>query len=744
MPMTIAESAQFESPSTLLEGTDPTTAIVAVEPFAGSQMAIYRRRSSGDTTRDLVPFQPWLIARDSSHWQSINQSARVEELHGEHPLRFLVSFPSWSAFQEASQRARENRNPYFEITSAVDQYLIVSGQTLFKGMVFEEVRRLQIDIETTSLDPTHDDARVVLAALRSNLGDERAVAGNTERELLLTINEIITEIDPDVIEGHNIFNFDIPFLAERAQRNNVELSWGRDHSPIRIGQRQQRFKAGPLSLPFRSAYVHGRHIIDTYQQLQRYDVAGRLTSYGLKPAIEALGLTREGREFVAGDRISEVWRSEPQRLERYAIDDVRDVDLLSRLTLPTEFYQAQLLPKTFQQVAVVGPGMKINDLMLRAYLSQGESVPLPGDSRGYPGGHAELLRTGVFSPVVKCDVESLYPSIMLSEGITSKQDTLGAYLPMLRELTHRRLHAKSMSRRTSGDERAMWEGLQGSFKVLINSFYGYLGFGAALFNDFDAAERVTLSGHRHIKSIVTSLSASGGTPIEVDTDGVYFVPPQDVASFEDELSYIERIGSALPAGIRLAHDGRYQSMLSLQLKNYALLGYDGEVTLKGSALRSRRLELCFRAFIDRAALAFMSNDRDAARRLYFEVAERIKAREVAVTEIVQWTMIHDSTVDSQPRLKRLITRHSADIHAGERVQLYERNDGELALISEYAHDENGNYLLRRLRDSAGRFEALFASYQEFDAFFPALTLRTDFEQAREQQSTTQLSLFESS
>ena len=114
---------------------------------------------------------------------------------------------------------------------------------------------------------------------------------------------------------------------------------------------------------------------------------------------------------------------------------------------------------------------------------------------------------------MKCDVESLYPSIMLSEGITSSRDTLGAYLPMLAELTRRRLDAKAESRRAvhAGQEaeRAMWEGMQGSFKVLINSFYGYLGYGGGLFNDYDAAERVTLAGQRIVKQVVANLQQHG-------------------------------------------------------------------------------------------------------------------------------------------------------------------------------------------------------------------------------------------
>ena len=54
----------------------------------------------------------------------------------------------------------------------------------------------------------------------------------------------------------------------------ADCALGRDGSPPLLNE-QQRFRAGPVSLPYGTqVHVHGRHIVDTYQQLQRYDVAG--------------------------------------------------------------------------------------------------------------------------------------------------------------------------------------------------------------------------------------------------------------------------------------------------------------------------------------------------------------------------------------------------------------------------------------------------------------------------------------
>src|SRR5207253_415586 len=111
-------------------------------------------------------------------------------------------------------------------------------------------------------------------------------------------------------------------------------------------------------------------------------------------------------------------------------------------------------------------------LLTRAYVAMRHAIPLPEPPRPYPGGYLELRQAGIFRHVVKCDVESLYPAVMLHYAIAPRSDALGVFLPTLRDLTRRRLDAKRQIRHSKGAERAYWNGLSGSYKVLINSFYG--------------------------------------------------------------------------------------------------------------------------------------------------------------------------------------------------------------------------------------------------------------------------------
>jgi hypothetical protein len=153
------------------------------------------------------------------------------------------------------------------------------------------------------------------------------------------------------------------------------------------------------------------------------------------------------------------------------------------------------------------------------------------------------------------------------------------------------------------------------------------------------------------------------------------------------------------------------------------------------------MEKCFQEFIRFAARGFMLEQRDAVRDAYFELAERIQKKQLDPSEIGQWAMLRRNTAEKNARLSRLLRSTQGQWKFGERVVLYERDDGELGLMQNYANDENTPILLRRLKETAQRFEDAFDSTAEFDAFFPSIQITTNLEAARDTQPVQQLGLF---
>ncbi|MDH7480555.1 MAG: DNA polymerase domain-containing protein [Armatimonadota bacterium] len=702
---------------TILFGSDSTEGIVAVE--AGeTEVELYIRRH-GVVEKYTEPFSPWLIVCNK---EDIPNGGEVVELSGE-GYRFLVKFPSWEQFNNARNLLRMQGVDHLAYPSAEKQFLVLSGKTLFKGMTFNDVHRMQVDIETAGLSSEPEASRILIVAVSDNRGFEEIIEGE-EPEILRELVRLIYEIDPDVIEGHNIFGFDLPFISARCRRYGISLAIGRDGTELTFGP-ERNCSIGGHTRPFTPAFIKGRHIIDTMFSVQRYDISrGILERHGLKDCAITLGLSEPNRVYLPGDGIADLWTTDPETVKLYARHDVRETQRLAALVCPPEFYLTQMTPDTYQSVATTGTGEKINSILIREYLRCGCAIPKPKPPKDIPGGYTELRRAGLIRNVVKCDVESLYPSIMLSQGIKPASDVLDVFLPALAELTKRRIEAKSKAKSSSESERAYWDGLQASFKVLINSFYGYLG-APFNFNDYDAAEKITTSGQAIVKQIAESIEKAGGSVIEIDTDGVYFQVPPSITNEDMEKELVEEIGRSLPPGINLVHDGRYAAMLSLKVKNYILVDYEGKKIFRGASVRSRADELFGREFISKAVDLLLRDDKRGVSLIYKELIHRIENGLLSVEQFARRERVTEKTFNSAQRKRMAAVAQGIQI--GDYVTVYERNDGSLGLIEEYQGDEDRQRLLEKLYKFACRLREAFGD--DFDLLFPKPSIRSRIKKA---------------
>ena len=695
----------------VLFGAEPTERIVAVE--TGDREATLFVREGEATVRRTVPFVPWLATDKERHFAG----AQTTQLEGD-GYNWLIQFPAgWRTYQDAKRALRDEHAGVCQYGSAIKQFLVASGHTLFKGMAFEDLRRMQIDIETTSLDPHLPEARIFMISVSDNRGLSNVLMGD-EADTLRQLLALVAERDPDVMEGHNFYSFDLPYLLARYEAHGILPAFGRDGTPAVMGT-PRNCAIGTNSRQFTPIYLHGRHILDTLFQVQRFDWSrGQVSSYGLKECAQTYGIAPPDRVYLDRREIVEIFETDPERVRTYAAQDAQETAALAALVAPTEFYQTQMVPDSYQNVAVTGSGEKINAILLREYLRQGRAVARQKAPQPYPGGYTEVRVTGVVKPIVKADVESLYPSLMLTQKIAPAADTLHIFLPLLSDLTGRRLEAKGRLKDTPKNTReyAYWDGLQNSFKTLINSFYGYIG-GPFYFNDYAAARQVTEAGQTIVKQIASELEAQGARVVEIDTDGVYFQPPAAVKSDADELAYVEKIGASLPPGIRLAHDGSYLSMLSLKMKNYVLVEPNGHKIFKGSSLRSRADERYGRTFLTDAVDLLLDEAPDKLAHLYHDLLQKIEAGAMPIDLIAKRERVTEKLLSSDMRKRAADAIKGAGIKQGEFVALYQKNDKTLGLVQNYAHDEDTDYYAQKLYKFAGRLKEAVGD-EQFDRLFP--------------------------
>ncbi len=710
-----------------------------------------------------MPFRPFLLIGDGTLVDSTAGLVAREPLEGPGAFRWLAQYRSWADALGARDRCREVSGqtantpvaPFHFLADPVHQYLLTTGRTSFGGLAFGDLRRLALDIEVVTTDgyefPSAARAgdRIVAVALADSSGFRHVVRGDRLDECLLLeeCTRIVRERDPDVIEGHNIFRFDLEYLEARARRHGVALAWGRDGSALR--SRVARLQIAERTIHYRRWDAAGRHVIDTWMLAQLHDAGTRdLPGFGLKDLARHFGVAATGRTYIDGSQITRTLREDPERLVAYALDDAVETLGVAAVLAPPYFAQAQVVPFDYQTCALRGAAAKIDALMLREYLHRRHAVPAPQPPAPVGGGHTVICQQGVARPVLHVDVTSLYPSLMLSHSIGPASDTLGVFQALLEHLRDFRVRAKRIAREApDAAERAHLGALQQSFKILINAFYGYLAFSGGHWNDYAAADRVTAEGRAIVAALLERLTKLGATPVEADTDGVYFVPPAGHGP-EDDDTLLEQVAAGLPPGIQLELDGRYVAMLSYKMKTYALLDERGRFVLKGSAFRSRGIEPFQRQLIEEVVRALLDGRREEVARIINRRLDDFAAHRIDVRAFARTETLHESLDAYRQKISagarpvsaayELAAAAGRVLEPGDQISYYVTGRGAGVPVNERAKlasqwdparpDENIEYYQAKVREIGERFRP----FVEFDGLRPYV---------EEPEPQSQLSLF---
>ena len=352
-------------------------------------------------------------------------------LDGDFRYKVLVTFNSMDALEAIKRHLRNVTSqppnapdaPYLVLADPVEQHLMLTGTTFFIGMDFAELRRLQLDIETY-ISPgfefpsaAREGDRVIAISLTDSTGFERLLKGTEmdERAMLEEMVRIIQERDPDVVEGHNLFRFDLEYLETRARRHRVPLKLGRDGGEFRA--RPSRMQIAERSIAYRRYDIPGRNIIDTWILAQHYDISSReLESLGLKQLAQHFGLARKDRVYIDASKISHYFEHEPDKLYEYALDDARETRALAETLSPSYFVQAQIFPYSYQSAVLRGNATKIDALMMRAYLAAGHSIPAAVATRA---GRRRLHRDSPMRRRARCPALRRHVAVSVADAAIS-------------------------------------------------------------------------------------------------------------------------------------------------------------------------------------------------------------------------------------------------------------------------------------------------------------------------------------
>lgn len=450
----------------LLYGSDEMKHIVATEVLQGKDNVcqVFYRHEDDTVTSEYRTFKPYTYIRhDDPIIEKFYEDTETERLLGTNPLNLMVYANTFSQIRWIEKNAQEYFTPFRQ-----SQWMLQSRQTQFKGMDFDDPLRLYFDLEVLTAkgfdfpNSSREEDKIILIAIWTNRGDEIVLALNDDTEtpemenVYRCVNEkiliekfikVIRKLDPDVIANHNIFGFDFPYLRDRAQLHSVKLQIGRDGSePYSFNT---SIKFAEKSDDYENFSIYGRCVIDTYFLAKRFDQFYRgLESLSLKNCAKFLGRASDERTYIEGKDIAPTWRGEHDKWTRkdlisYAIDDVKEAQVLDQEWGNGVFEQTKMVPLPMQDVARYGTGNKFELFFEREYYKCLWSIPTADAKESFSGGYAQPSMYGYINePVVYADISSMYPSIKELLGIRPPKDELLIFDEICELLKDNRYKAK--------------------------------------------------------------------------------------------------------------------------------------------------------------------------------------------------------------------------------------------------------------------------------------------------------------
>ena len=349
-----------------------------------------------------------------------------------------------------------------------------------------------------------------------------------ERHCLERFLAWLALVDPDVLTGWSVVQFDLNFLDAKCRALGVPFSLGRGGA--RAAVLQPDSPGGT-----RVARVPGRAVLDGIELVKA--ALPSFESYSLEAVSrELLGLGK--RIAPEADKVGEInrlFRDDKARLADYNATDCTLVnDILERAAL-VEFAVARATLTGLPLDRLGGAAAAFDNLYLPALHARGVVAPdavraiEPPQS---PGGHVMDSVPGLHENVLVLDFKSLYPSIVRTWlidplGLAEPGDDAvpglggasfareGHILPgLLGELWAARDAA-----RAAGDAP-----LAQAIKVLMNACYGVFGTDACRFFDLRLAGNIVRRGHEVITATRERVEAAGHRVIYGDTDSLFVVP----------------------------------------------------------------------------------------------------------------------------------------------------------------------------------------------------------------------------
>lgn len=492
----------------------------------------------------------------------------------------------------------------------------------------------------------------------------------SEKEVISALIEKIKSENLDILATYNGDSFDLPYLTERAHFFGMKAGLGYDNSEISIRKRGMD----------QAARIKGLQHLDAYQMMRllaRFAVID-LIKYDLESV--SLALLGKEKEKITAENITKFWDSnrELERLADYNLADSTTTLELAEEYLPLIIETCKLVKLPVFEVNRSSASVLVERLLINKCFETKTLVPnRPDDGvvkqrlmQTYTGGFVKEPTKGLHENIAVLDFSSLHPTIIISHNISP--DTMdcthegckkniapnghwfckkkeGFLSSILEEIFNRRMEIKKQLKSLKEKDRgySLMFARQHALKIILNSFYGYLGYARSRWYSRECAQAVTAFSKHYVQWVDEEAKKEGFETIYSDTDSAFLVIPKGKTK-KDISEFVEKINSKLPGIMNLELQGVYKRGLfvtkregtTAAKKRYALIDENNKLKIVGFEYVRRDWAGIAKETQKKVIEAVLKEGTpDIAVKIVRDAVERLKKGEVPKKELVIFTQI---------------------------------------------------------------------------------------------------------
>ena len=359
-----------------------------------------------------------------------------------------------------------------------------------------------------------------------------------EEDCLQKFKEAILRLDPDIITGWNVIDFDIVYLRNLFNKYKMPFDIGRNNENVKLRIESSFFRSSSAEIPGRQVIDGLNSIRDPFIQEAPSIKHANFESYTLENVSQAiLGkskiITGKNRHKEIENLYEKNTLESHQKLADYNLMDCQLVYQIMEKTkildLAVERSQLTGLPLDRLTASIAA----FDSLYLREARKRRLVCPTThfgNKEERIKGGYVESTNPGIYNNVLVLDFKSLYPSIIKTFNIDPAsflekkahgtiESPNKAYFKntdgILPEIITK-LHQEREKAKREKKELASY-----TIKVIMNSFFGVLASPNCRFFNLKIANAITHFGQFIIKLTAEEIEKLGYKVIYMDTDSTF-------------------------------------------------------------------------------------------------------------------------------------------------------------------------------------------------------------------------------